>query len=340
MKNYLEQHWYVKCNFLLTLLLLPPTLLFACISTTRRLLFKMGILPQYRLGVPVVVIGNISVGGVGKTPLTKYLAQCLTNNQINVGVILRGYKSNNRNATIVNTTDDSQMVGDEALIYARNNIPVAISKNRYQAGRTLLQHYPHLQLILSDDGLQHYWLARDYEIIVVDSSRMFGNKWLLPMGSLREPLSRLKKANAIVINGGQLNATTNFEKRYNIRKNQLIITQTMIFTGLYNPVTQQTVQPEYCNGKRVLLACAMGNPRRLFDFVNQLGIQVTSHLAFPDHHHYKAQDLPSDYDIILVTEKDYTKLAQFNLANLFIVQVTVQLTPNTLINQLNGLVKP
>jgi len=338
LRKCVEQHWYKKSQPLLALLFFPLAAIFALISKTRRLFFRYGIFRQHQLKVPVVIVGNISVGGVGKTPLTQHLALELKRRNVHVGVILRGYKSQTSQATIVKADDDSNVVGDEALIYAQHSIAVAIGKNRYAAANLLLKHYPEIQLILSDDGLQHYWLARDYEIVVVDSTRMFGNQYLLPMGPLREPISRITTAQAIVINGGADDVAM-FKTTYNISPQQLVVQQQIIFDCLYNPTTQAQADISICLNKRVLVMCAMGNPQRFFSFVRSLGIQAQQEIAFADHYAYKTQDIPSNYDIILVTEKDYTKLRHWHFPHVWVVKISLNLTPDTLVAKLNGLVK-
>src|SRR5579863_6107827 len=155
LQELIEKHWYVQINPLLAIVLIVPTLLFFIISKLRYCLYKYNFFKSYRLPVPVVIIGNISVGGVGKTPLTKMLALELSEKGKKVGIILRGYKSQNKSPCIVHADSNSWEVGDEALIYATNGLKVAIGKNRYQAGLKLLEAYPDLDLILADDGLQH-----------------------------------------------------------------------------------------------------------------------------------------------------------------------------------------
>ena len=156
LQQLIERHWYKKNNPLLCFLLLPLSLVFFCISKLRAYLYRSGIFKSYKLPVPVVIIGNISVGGAGKTPLTKHLAAALSAEGISVGVILRGYKSETKHATVVKSTDDSVKVGDEALIYANSGIRVAIGSNRYQAGLALLKQYPDIQIILADDDQKSF----------------------------------------------------------------------------------------------------------------------------------------------------------------------------------------
>lgn len=334
MQALIEKHWYYKNNPILALLLIPLTLIFFIINITRRIFYKVGLFKSFKLPVPVVIVGNISVGGAGKTPLTKYLANELTKSGISVGVILRGYKSQTKSAKVVIAADDSKIVGDEALIYARNNIRVAIGSNRYQAGLALLKEYPDIQIILADDGMQHYRLQRDYEIAVIDSTRMLGNRFTLPMGPLRETCARLKTVNAVVINGI---TPKNIKKDLVLPK--LVVEQTLELDKIYNPRTDKMLNASDIKHKNITAIAAIGNPQRFFDFLNNIGIKCSKTISFPDHHHYVHSDLPVNQDMILVTEKDYSKLSVFNSDNIWVVYVKTKLDNIELFNQIKDLVK-
>ncbi|MCC2624259.1 MAG: tetraacyldisaccharide 4-kinase [Burkholderiales bacterium] len=324
LQKLIENHWYVKTNPLLTIILIIPTLLFFIISKIRYYLYKFKFLSSYKLPVPVVIIGNISVGGVGKTPLTKMLALHLSGHSRKVGIIMRGYKSQNKGASIVYADSKAFEVGDEALIYATNGLRVAIGRDRYEAGLKLLKTYPDIDLILADDGLQHYRLQRDFEIAVVDATRLFNNTFVLPMGPLRETMFRLNSVDAIVSSG------------YNTRLKQYadkLYIQETILDKIYNPVNRKTVSAEYFSDKIVTAMAAMGNPGKFFDLLHQCGIQPKQQLIYPDHHYYKFEDIPKD-SLILVTEKDYTKLARFNNPNIYIVYVKTKLDNDDLLGHL------
>lgn len=326
LQQIIEKHWYIKINPLLAAVLLIPALVFLIISKIRYYLYKFRILKSYRLSVPVIIIGNISVGGVGKTPLTKMLALQLQEHGKNIGIILRGYKAQNTTARIVHANSNSLEVGDEALIYATNGLKVAIGSNRYQAGLKLLEAYGNLDIILADDGLQHYKLQRDFEIAVVDATRLFGNQCVLPLGPLRETISRLTLVDAIVLNG---------------HKNSEILAplmdklyfQEMILDKIYNPVTKESVDAAYFNDKHVTAIAAMGNPNRFFNLLHSYGIKAQQQLIYPDHYHYTADDIPNE-GLVLVTEKDYTKLAKFNNPNIYMILVKAKLNNNNLLNRL------
>ncbi len=339
LQQIIDQHWYHKPKLGLTIILWPLSLGFALSAAMRRCLFKLKLKRTIHLPVPVVVIGNISVGGAGKTPLTKALAQQLQDNGYPVGIILRGYKGSNSKARVVNPLDSSLEVGDEALIYAKAGFPVAISPQRVAAGTCLLQHYPQLKIIIADDGLQHYQLARDLEICVIDQSRMFGNHCLLPMGPLREPLSRLKQVDAIVVNGTPESQGT-ILKQLKPYSNELYF-QHLQLLYFYNPQSGEKVDAAYFAKQKVQALAGIGNPQRFFKFLADQGIIIAEKHKFPDHYHYQAQDLNRlnpEYAII-TTEKDYTKLAALNCANIWIAMVAARLNNSLLYQKIITLIK-
>ncbi len=331
LQNIIENHWYKKNNLLLSIILYPLSFVFILIVFIRKKLYKIGIFRTHKLPIPVVVVGNISVGGAGKTPLCKHIALNLLKQGINVGIILRGYGGKNSIPRVVLATDSSDLVGDEALIYAKSSIPVAIGSNRYLAGVALLKAYPNLQIILSDDGLQHYALCRDYEIAVIDSSRKLGNQCLLPMGPLREPVFRLSIVNAIVINGS-INQCAHLLSAYSA--NKLIVEQKLVLENIYNPVTQEYKSPEFFNNIEVIAMAGIGNPQRFFDTLKNVDIIPRKCIAFPDHYVYRENDIICDNVAILVTEKDYAKLEQFKNGKIWVVSVKSELSNDVLIQQI------
>ena len=273
-----------------------------------------------------MVVGNISVGGVGKTPLTIHLVKTLQKHNIFVGVILRGYKGSVTTPMICNKNSDVKMVGDEAILYANCDIPVCVFSNRYLAGLELLKNYPSLDMIIMDDGLQHYALKRDYEIVVIDTTRYFGNKFVLPNGPLRETVSRVKMADVLVLNGDsqQSNDLDNIKIP--------IIYQNLAINKIYNPKLDYYYSIEELNTMKITVMVAMGNPERFCQFLIKNGINITNKLFYADHYYYQEQDIPNNSDIILVTSKDYTKLKQYNNSKIVIVTIDVILSNNYLEN--------
>ncbi len=330
LQHIIEQHWYNKVNPYLALLLFPFSIIYAIIIIIRRWLFILKLKTQTKIAVPVVIIGNISVGGAGKTPLTKALATDLIAKGIKVGIILRGYKGSADKELIVKTTDSSAIVGDEALIYAQAGFRVAIGRKRVAAAQLLLSEYPETQLILADDGMQHYYLDRDMEICVIDSSRMFGNQQLLPLGPLRESMNRLKSVDAIVINGyANQDKLTSILAKYPVP----LYHQELEFVHFYNPQTQQIATIQQMKDQRLMAIAAIGNPIRFFNYLKALGLKLSEQRAFPDHYHYLKSDISSQYAII-TTEKDYTKLAQFSATNIWVTVINAKLNDNQLLEKI------
>jgi tetraacyldisaccharide 4'-kinase len=312
----LQQHWYRLSP--LHLILLPVSLIFRAIAGLRRFMYRSGILASVKLPVPVVVVGNISVGGTGKTPLTLWLAQQLIDNGWHPGIVSRGYtKTEGRKKTPheVSIDDAADQVGDEPLLMAQRTLcPVWIGRDRPATALALLQAHPECDIILSDDGLQHYRMRRDAEIAVVDGARRFGNGWLLPAGPLREPVSRLKQVDAIVINGGE---AKNNEFAMSLEGTR--------FHNLLNP--GMLVPAANFSGQHLLAIAGIGHPQRFFAHLERLGLSA-QHQAFPDHHHYSANDIAfDDADAILMTEKDAVKCAAFATEKCWVLRVDAQVSP-------------
>jgi tetraacyldisaccharide 4'-kinase len=312
----LQHHWYRLTP--LHLLLYPVSLIFRTLVALRRLLYRSGVLASVKLPVPLVVVGNISVGGTGKTPLTLWLAQQLIEDGWHPGIISRGYrKTNNDRHTprVVTANDTADDTGDEPLLMAQRELcPVWIGRDRPAVAQALLQAHPECDIIISDDGLQHYRLQRDAEIIVVDGARRFGNGCLLPAGPLREPVSRLAKADAVVVNGG--------EARGNEYAMQLEGTS---FYNLLNPDSTNTARD--FAGQRLHAIAGIGHPQRFFAHLQRLGLPCITH-AFPDHHRYTATDIAfDDADAVLMTEKDAVKCAAFATEQCWVLRVDAQVSP-------------
>lgn len=313
----LQHHWYRVSP--LHLLLFPISLLFRLLSATRRFLYRTRILASVKLPVPVVIVGNISVGGTGKTPLTLWLAQQLIDNGWHPGIVSRGYTKNSQSRIDpreVATDDAADVVGDEPLLMAQRALcPVWIGRDRPAAAQGLLRSHPECDIILSDDGLQHYRLQRNAEVVVVDGARRFGNGMLLPAGPLREPLNRLNSVEAVVVNGGM---TRDGEFAMRLEGNR--------FYNLLNPELVVTVG-EFA-GQRLHAIAGIGHPRRFFTHLEQLGLSIQRH-AFPDHHQYTDKDIAfDDMDAILMTEKDAVKCAPFANEKCWVLRVDAQVSPD------------
>lgn len=294
------------------LLLIPLSIVFGLLASLRRLLYRTNILTSYSLKVPVIVIGNINVGGTGKTPLTLALAQQLITHGWHPLIISRGYKSTAQQPYRVESGMSAQRSGDEPLLMAERNLcPVWVGRDRVATARAALQHHPTCDVVLSDDGLQHYRLQRDVDIAVVDGERKFGNGRLLPAGPLREPLSRLKKVDAVVTNGGTVDAG-----QYAMRLNG---------NNFYNLIDPDlTMSSENFRSTRNHAIAGIGHPQRFFAHLKSLGIACTPH-AFADHHPYVASELSfKECDAVLMTEKDAVKCAAFADARYWVLRVDAE----------------
>jgi tetraacyldisaccharide 4'-kinase len=309
----IEQHWYRITP--LHIILLPLSLLFGLLSAIRRALYRSGILSSEKMPVPVIVVGNITVGGSGKTPLTLWLAQQLLDEGWHPGIVSRGYRGKATSPQAVSPSDSPSEVGDEPLLMAQRKLcPVWIGRNRPATAHSLLETNPECDIILSDDGLQHYRLQRDVEIAVVDGMRRFGNAFLLPAGPLREPPSRLNKVDAVIINGGTAAAG---EYRMQL--------EGTVFSNLINPDTVMR-SSDFHNMKLHAIA-GIGHPERFFKHLESLGLTISRH-PLPDHHHYTAADIAfADADAILMTEKDAVKCLPFATEKCWVLRVDAQIDP-------------
>jgi len=293
----LTRHWY-RPAILVPVLFLPFAILFALIGSVRRALFRLGILSSHPLPVPTVVVGNLTAGGAGKTPLTIALAQSLSAKGWKVGIISRGYGGQNLSPRSVDMDSDPAQTGDEPILLRRaTGVPVFICRDRYAAGAALLEQHPDVNLLLCDDGLQHYRLARDLELCVVDGARGFGNRLLLPAGPLREPVYRLNRVDAVVMNGAGRAPEHPHVFQMQLQPGELY--------RLDAP--QQRHAASDLTGHKLTALCGIGNPQRFFRTLRDLGLAFTEQ-AMPDHHAFSAADLPAE-GLIVVTEKDAVKLA-------------------------------
>ena len=299
MSPWLERHWHSVTP--VSAALFPVSLLFRLIAAVRRAAYARGFVRSHRLPVPVIVVGNITVGGTGKTPLVVWLANYLARHGLRPGIVSRGYGVRTREPRRVAADSDPAHCGDEPVLLARRSgCPVWIGADRVAAGERLLQAQPECSVIVSDDGLQHYRLERDFEIAVLDGERGLGNGLSLPAGPLREPAARLREVDAVVVQGRTgLAHTPSYPMTLEGRQ----------FQNLLNP--EHLVDAQYFKGRRVRAIAGIGNPQRFFAHLRALGLSFEAR-AFPDHHAYTANDFsPDGADAIVMTEKDAVKCAGF-----------------------------
>lgn len=251
--------------------------------------------------MPVIVVGNITAGGAGKTPLVLWIARMLQQQGRKPGIISRGYGATQNNPRPVPVDGAARDYGDEPCLLARRaGCPVWVGVDRAATASALLGAHPGTDVLISDDGLQHYRLARDIEIAVIDRARGLGNGWLLPAGPLREPASRLDTVDAVVING---------DDGYHHPRALGMRLAGNRFHNLLHP--ENCVQIDYFRGRRVHAIAGIGNPARFFTHLENMGMHFTAH-AFPDHHRYSPADLAfAGEDEIVMTEKDAVKCSAF-----------------------------
>lgn len=301
-------------------MLLPLSWLFAGIVSARRNLFARGVLRSVPVNVPVVVVGNITVGGTGKTPVTIWLALQLKERGMRPGIVSRGYAGLvGRNPRQVTAGSDPDAVGDEAVLMAkRSACPVVVHPDRVRAAQELAGLG--VDVIIADDGLQHYRLARNYEIAVIDGTRGFGNGKLLPAGPLREPVSRLKSVDRVLVNKSVMRS----EHAIRELPAGLAVTDFYLKGTMVRSLDEREEAPlAKFAGRQVHAVAAIGNPGRFFTFLESHGMQVIEH-AFPDHSRLTEKDLRYDDGLdVLMTEKDAVKYANLFIERCWYVPVEV-----------------
>jgi tetraacyldisaccharide 4'-kinase len=278
--------------------LMPLGFLFSDVVKFRKFLYRIGLLKKHTLPIPVIVVGNITVGGTGKTPLIIWLTELLKSEGYQPGVISRGYGGQAESWPQVVTVDsDPKQIGDEALMIAkRTGCPMAVGPSRVDAANLLLSLYK-CDVILSDDGLQHYALNRAIEIAVIDGDRRFGNGYCLPAGPLREPIERLKTVDLLIVNGDAYE-----DNEFSMK---------LVGDQLVNCVTGEQKSLQEFNGVTCHAMAGIGNPERFFNVLKKAGLICTGH-SFPDHYQYRPEDIDyRDKKPVLMTEKDAVKCSGF-----------------------------
>jgi tetraacyldisaccharide 4'-kinase len=317
----LQAHWYR--DSLVSRLLAPLSWFFCALVALRRAAYRRGWSRIERLPVPVIVVGNITVGGSGKTPFLVWLADYLKQAGYRVGIVSRGYGGRSgfwpREVAATSNTRD---VGDEpVLIAARTGLPMAVGPDRVAAARHLLAHH-RIDVLLSDDGLQHYRLGRDIEVAVVDEMRGLGNRRCLPAGPLREPPERLDEVDCLVHHGaaGEMQ---------------------LVGETLRNLSSDSVVPVSAWAGRRVHAVAGIGHPARFFDTLRHAGLELMEH-PFPDHYAFTAADLAFDDGLpVVMTEKDAVKCRAFARTEHWYLPVTAKLdgaVGAAILNRLNEVI--
>jgi subfamily B ATP-binding cassette protein MsbA len=294
--SFVVDSWYKKSLWLY--LLTPFSFLFNRLTKRRRRKYIQGKSQSYKSDIPIIIVGNLTIGGTGKTPLVAYIAQELNSLGYKPGLVSRGYGGKFRETLEVTEETSVKQTGDEAQILAKLNLPFYIDKNRLRAVKTLAENH-NCDVIISDDGLQHYNMDRDIEIVVIDGKRRFGNNLTFPAGPLRESKSRLKSVDFIVNNSGP---TKDDEYLMNISPSKFV----HLKTG------KSYLIKDWPMHKQVHAVAGLGNPGRFFDLLVRLGFDISRN-SFPDHHNFNEDDLIFlDHLPIIMTEKDASKCRTFD----------------------------
>lgn len=304
--KFVDEVWY-KDHFIGTWLM-PLSFIFTDVVKFRRWLYKKGYKTVEKLPVPVIIVGNITVGGTGKTPLVIYLVEQLKAAGFTPAVISRGYGGQSATwPARVNADSDAALIGDEPLLIAQQTgCPVAVGPVRADSARLLLENAS-IDVIISDDGLQHYALYRDIEIAVIDGLRRFGNNFCLPSGPLREPQERIQEVDFVICNGGEA------------EENEIL----MQLDGVYavNMQTQERKPLVEFRDMQCHAIAGIGNPQSFFDLLEKQGVACQAH-PFPDHYAYTEKDIRfNTAQAILMTEKDAVKCRSFSSAQHWYVPV-------------------
>lgn len=319
LQQWVQDNWQQKNSIFA--ILKPLSWLFGGLVKLRKTAYKRGWVESLGVDVPVIIVGNISVGGTGKTPVVMWLAQQLKARGYRPGIISRGFGgSGQMQIALVNS--DAKTVGDEPLMIAqRTGCPMMIGADRAAVANAMRRFYPMCNVFICDDGLQHYHLKRTVELVVVDATRGLGNGELLPAGSLREPAQRLQTVDAVIING-RLNTAVALPLGTTPSFGMQIVGED--FTNLTD--AQLTVKAEFFAGKNVKAIAGIGNPQRFFAQLTQLGVQFEP-IMFDDHHAYTAQELVKlNAEIIVMTEKDAVKCQAFAQTNMWMLPVEAEIS--------------
>lgn len=304
---WLEARWYGARKPGLVLRALA--VLYGAVVRARRMAYRRGWLRVQRVGVPVIVVGNITVGGSGKTPLVIALVEYLRAQGWSPGVVSRGYGRSSHGERLVDAKTSAQDAGDEPVLIAqRCKVPVIVDADRVAAARRAVERG--CDVVIADDGLQHYRLHRDIEIEVIDGVRRYGNARLLPAGPLREPAARAANCDLHVVNGGEVQ-TGEWPLR--------------LHGDLLVGGDGRTQPLEALRGRRVHAVAGIGNPQRFFDKLQACGLEAVQHV-FADHHAYSRGDLSFEEALpIVMTEKDWVKCAAFAPADSWVLPVRAEI---------------
>ena len=318
-RSFVVDSWYNKSFWLY--LLYPFSILFSYLTSRRRRKFLKNKTESFSAKIPIIVVGNLTIGGTGKTPLVKYIASELIKRGYKPGIVSRGYGGKFKETLKVDSNTSVKQTGDEAQILSKLNIPFYIDKNRVRAVEKIIGNHD-CDVIISDDGLQHYKMKRDIEIAVIDGKRRFGNKLTFPAGPLRESIKRLSTVDFVVNNSGP---TEEYEFLMSISPSEFVHLKSGKSYGVEDwPMHNQ-----------VHAVAGLGNPGRFFDLLDKLGFDIVRH-PYPDHHNFDSSDLfYLDHLPIIMTEKDASKCKDFDNNKIWYLKIDADVN-NKFIDQLQS----
>ncbi len=326
--NKIENFWYLQPHQVR--LLMPINSLLCVLTKLKRKLYKKGVFKTTTFQRPVIVVGNISVGGVGKTPFVAQLVLLLAKNNIRTGIVSRGYKASIADFPHKVSQDDSAtLVGDEAFMLSHTvDVPLVIDPNRSRAVDYLIKTSD-VDLIISDDGLQHYKMDRQLELVLFDGERGFGNQLILPFGPLREAIERLNETDLVIGNGEDFDGIADsIVKLKNISLVQL--------------TTREHFSLDEFTGVEVVGIAGIGNPNRFFKSLRKV-CKIEKEISFPDHHNFSISDFEQiEGDTLIMTEKDASKCYPFAQDNWYFLKIEMQFDAaleSRLMNLINPLIK-
>ncbi|WP_150464841.1 tetraacyldisaccharide 4'-kinase [Francisella sp. SYW-2] len=319
----IDNIWYKPQLGILSYILSPIAFIFSKIAHNRKIRLQNN---QYESKIPVIIVGNISVGGTGKTPVVRMFANQYLEQGKKPVIISRGYGAKaERYPFEVDSKTPASVCGDEpAMLFDAldGKVPIVISPHRVDSVKYIEKNYPDADVIISDDGLQHYKLARTKEVVVIDASRMFGNGLCLPAGPLREPVERLKSVDQIITIGNLDNQ--NYSELLNYNSN--IVRAKIKATKFVNLVTKQSIPIDSFYGKSIDAVAGIGNPDKFFSSLDELGVNIYHEHIFRDHHKYTPKDFEhfDPEQIVIMTYKDAIKCKDFAKSNWWYLDIALE----------------
>lgn len=326
-QSWLEQKWWRNKTDGYAIALRPFELLFGALGSIRAALYRRGIRKQIRAGCPVIVVGNLVVGGSGKTPVVQAIVRCLIQAGYNPGVISRGYPVSPKVPVIVTRDSSAKSVGDEPILHARLGVPVVVCADRVAAAHRLLEKFPTVDVLVADDALQHYRLYRDIEVEVMSAERRYGNGRLLPVGPLREPRERARRCDLRIMPSWTAPKTGYKEGGHHVAVRRIDRAYALADPNRVVPLSD-------FSSKYPHVIAGIAHPRQFADALKRGGVDGKL-VAFPDHHEFDWNDFaPLDSRPILMTEKDAVKCRGIVDQRMWVVPLGLSLATETKIKLL------